>query len=854
MDAPEKSDSHLWFIAMRLLNVHTLSRGLCGLVLAGLTLSTSTLHAQDDNPFGAPPDAGAPGEAPAAGDNPFGDPGEAPADAPADAPATAPAEPAPAGDNPFGAPDAGGDTPDAGAGDSPFGDGGGDTPEPADDTATPPADGEKPATEAPKIPDDPAVLAVLESKPKTPYELLRAVRILADLGYPKLAEPFAQQLTAQQLDPAQQAALFKQFPSATLLRLARNPELGKTLTPFIEGLYGAADALRRDPARLADYIKHLGDPSAEVRAQAMHELLRAGESAVSPLLTVLADPNQVRIHQVAKAIIVRLGGRAVPPLLGALESPDVAIRLQVIELLGAMKAEGAVASLLAPLASPRSTPLERAMAAAAIERISGRVPTSGEALQLIERGARQRLDQARRPELYGDRVVEIWQWDDAKKETAPVNYDARGATLATALRLAADLQSIDSESPERRRLYLTALLEAAKHSTGLDTPLPKEEGTAYAVAAGFGPDAVEDVLASAMAEGYLPAAIAAAQIVGDIGSPAQLAAGGAAPSTLARAAGHDDRRLRFTAIEAIMKLKPQQAFAGSSAVTEGLGYFAGSYGVPRMLVVHPLSASGGQIAGLAAGLGYEADVATTGRQAFELATASPDYELVVIHSAIDRPALDELVAQFRRDRRTASLPVGIISPAADMERIQSYARRAGGMVVMSQPTTDAEMKLLADDVLAAAGMGHVPVDVRRAQAVSAMDWLIALAAEENTVFDLRSLEAAVLPLVYVPQMTGKAIELLADIGTQKSQQALVGLVDSPAQPLATREAAVAALARSIRHYGTLLTTDEIYAQYDIYNYNAGRNRDTHKVLGQLLDVIEHQGDPPPPETAKTSGP
>src|SRR5690606_10788943 len=98
------SDSHLWFIAMRLLNVQLMSRGLCGLLLAGLMLTTSTLRAQDDNPFGAPPDAGAPGEAPAAGDNPFGDPGDAPADAPA--------EPAPAGDeNPFGAPDAGGNTP-----------------------------------------------------------------------------------------------------------------------------------------------------------------------------------------------------------------------------------------------------------------------------------------------------------------------------------------------------------------------------------------------------------------------------------------------------------------------------------------------------------------------------------------------------------------------------------------------------------------------------------------------------------------------------------------------------------------------------------------------------------------------
>ncbi len=833
----KKRDSHPWFIAMRLLilkscdwDTRWLSRGLSGLMLVGLVFAASVARAQDDNPFAAPSDADA-NDAISDGDNPFGTPD-------GDAAMSDDAE----DDNPFG----------TGA----FGTGGDATRASAPGGAGQPADSDVAGTTsaAPAIPDDPAVQAVLESRPQTAFELLRAVRILADLGHPKLAEPFAKQLVEQKLDAQQQAALFKQFPSATLVRLARNPELGKLLTPFIDGLYRAADAARRDPTRLAEYIKHLSDPSAEIRAQATHELMRAGESVVSPLLAVLADPNQARIHQQTRAILVRLGGKAVPPLLGALESPNDAIRLQVIELLGAMRAEPAVASLLTPLTSPRSTPLERAMAAAAIERISGRVPNRVEAHELLERAARQRFDQACTPEAYGNRLVEIWQWDDAKQEVAPVNYDAKGAALAAALRLAADLQTSDSESPHRRRLYLTVLLEAAKHSAGIDAPLPTGDGSAYALAAGFGPEAVEDVLASAMAQGHIPAAIAAAQILGDIGSAAQLTAGGSTPSTLARAAGHPDRRLRFTAIDTILKLGPEQPFAGSSAVTEGLGYFAGSYGVPRVLVAHPLSAAGGQIAGLAGAQGYQADVATTGRQAFELAVASPDYALVLIHSAIDRPALDELVAQLRRDRRTAQLPIGIVAPANDLERIRSYARRAGGLVVMLQPTSDAEMKLFTDDVLAAAGLAHVPVDVRQGQAVSAMDWLIKLAGERNNVFELRQLETAILPLVYVPEMAGKAIELLADIGTRKAQQTLVQLADSPAQPLATREAAVVALSRSIRHYGTLLTSDEIYAQYDIYNYNAGRNRETHQVLGQLLDVIEHQGDPPPPETAKTSGP
>ena len=78
-----------------------------------------------------------------------------------------------------------------------------------------------------------------------------------------------------------------------------------------------------------------------------------------------------------------------------------------------------------------------------------------------------------------------------------------------------------------------------------------------------------------------------------------------------------------------------------------------------MLVVHPLAAEAQKLAGLAAELGYEADVATNGRHGFELAVHSPDYEFVLIHSRIERPSVDELLAQLRRDRRTSLLPVGL---------------------------------------------------------------------------------------------------------------------------------------------------------------------------------------------------
>ncbi len=588
---------------------------------------------------------------------------------------------------------------------------------------------------------------------------------------------------------------------------------------------------------------------AKQYAQATVALLRAGDAAVAPLVAILADPARASEQRLAKRILVQLGQAAVPPLLGVLESPDMNLKTQVAEVLGAMQAEDAVASLLAPLVSPESTPALHAMAAAALRRIGGRVPDSVEALALLEHAARRRLAESQREAGDGDRVVEVWQWDRTKKESVPVNYDPAGASLAFALRLAADLHGLDPQSSSRRRLYLITILQAAKLAGGLDKPLSTEAGTPYTLAAGYGPNVVEDVLAGAMADGYIPAAIAAAQILGDIGSADQLAAGAAKPSTLVRAVESNDRRLRFAATSAIMKLSPTRPFAGSSHVTEALGFFAGSYGVPRILIAHPLSAEGGKLAGLAAAMGYDADVATTGRQAYELAIASPDYDLALIHAAIGRPAVDELVAQLRRDRRTAELPVGLIAPLNNTERIQNYARRAGNLEVFLQPQNDAEMKLFVGDVLAHAGRSHVSVEVRRQQALAAMDWLVALSHAPGRVFDLQQLESTIVPLMYVPEVAGRAIELLADIGTEQSQEALVQLADNSAQPVATRQAAVTALARGIRRNGTLLTSGEIYAQYDLYNLNAGRNRETHQVLGALLDVFEYQGDPPPESAA-----
>ena len=690
----------------------------------------------------------------------------------------------------------------------------------------------------PAVPNDPAVLAVLESNPKTPAELLRAINILIELGHAPLARDFVNRLAKAKLDLAAKASLAHQFNSATLLKLARNAELGPTLAPVIDDIFKSADEYRRDPKRLAEWARQLSDPHASVRAEATLALIRSREASVAPLVDILADPKRAKQHAAGKRILVELDDAAVPPLLGVLECSNAALKTQVIEVLGQAHAAEAVAPLLAPLLDTKSSPQLRAAAAQALGEISGHVPNSAEAMRLLEHAASRPLEQSRLEDQDGPTSSDVWHWDTKRKQSVPASHDATGRSLAVAIKLARDLYQLDPENAAHRRLYMLALLQSAKISGGLGKPLPTGAGTAHDFVASQSTDVVEDLLAEAMAKGYLPAATAAAEILGEIGNSQMLSRSGTSPNSLVQAAQSADRRLRFAAIGSIMKLNPTEPFAGSNHVADGLGFFASSFGVARVLVAHPKSREAQQMAGLAAELGYDSDIATNGKRAFQLAVASPDYEYILIHSAIDHSPADVLLAQLRRDRRTALLPVGLIAPLDDMDRVKRFAERSARAEAFLQPQNEPEMRLFTEQVLARAGRAHVTRDERKAQAIAALDWLVALSERPQRVFDLRRQESALEQALYKPELSARAATALGQLGTVKSQKTLLELADSGLQPLAARQAAVAAFASSVRKHGLLLTRDEIMRQYDVYNANAGRDADTHTVLSAILDAFE----------------
>ena len=84
------------------------------------------------------------------------------------------------------------------------------------------------ATEADAVlppPDDPAVVALLATKPATPAEWARVAKILADLQRPDLAKPFLQKVLDAKLNDKQLAALADEFGSDMFTSMSSRTEL-----------------------------------------------------------------------------------------------------------------------------------------------------------------------------------------------------------------------------------------------------------------------------------------------------------------------------------------------------------------------------------------------------------------------------------------------------------------------------------------------------------------------------------------------------------------------------------------------------------------------------------------------------
>lgn len=718
------------------------------------------------------------------------------------------------------------------------------------------------------------ILQLRESNPKTADQLIRAASAVLDFGRPDECKRYLEKFVASKFPEADLIDLPTKHGTSFFLEISLNAKVQPEGAQVADQVLLAARKFAEDPARLAELVRTLNDPNPEAVGSALTRLDQAGPALVGPLLAALADPSRAAEHPQLYAAMAELRGTTEAPLIGVLAAAPEPQRIVAANVLGQIESRNAVRHLFEPAYAPTTSPPLRAAADRALRKIMGVAPRQHDAEGYLFRQLTQIRNGEHPFQVDPDNNTVVWQWDAAKSAPVARVFPLEDAIRQLNARLATDLYRIRPDHIEYQQLRLLHHLEFAKAMAGIANPLPPAVLT---IAKEAGVDLVADVLAMAMDQRLHAAAIAATEVLGEIGSPQLLASDG--PGVLAKALTHADRRIRLAAALAIVKLKPPTSFAGASHVVEVLGDAVRTAGVNRVLVVDSRLGYGQTIAGLLADQGYYGEIAIGSKEAFRQATSGPDFEMILISDALDLPVV-EMVQLLRRDRRTAFIPIGVMIGTDTVDNLPKvlhddfraplYAYRDPvGRIrtqtmdsiatslqgdrrtrVAPRPHSSESTAFLAQQVRKLGGRELTSREERQFAGQAALAALETLASNPETFnrFGVLREEASLITALNSPPLSTSAAKVLGMLATPKAQTALVEVCSQPARPIGDREAALAAFQAAVKLRGILLTQQQILGQYERYNLSETLDKPTQDILGAVLDTLESRRPQPAPPT------
>ncbi len=712
--------------------------------------------------------------------------------------------------------------------------------------------------------ESPVVVSIVESNPTTAEKLVPAILTMLNYERPDLARSYAVRLSQIEMDQDAMADLGEKLGSPPLLQLITDDRVNQVVGEFARNVMDAVIARTRNAERLASLAENVKAPGGFARTQAIEDLRAAGPDAVEPLVKVLADSAQAGAHPQVRDALVQLGDQTIQPLLAALTTSDPQLKTEILLTLARLQSRRALHPMLAHAIDDGAPPELQNAAQLGVRNLLGSVPSKDQATSFLYQRAKEYLDgRVRIPSDLADQTI-YWRWRDSEQKLLRDTVDVEALAAVQAARIMEQLlagaqlppvSSLSQLTPTQRaiaRMSTLSSLQAHKLVVGLDNPVDESVERAYVINAEALPtltfDLTEDVLELALDRDYIPAAIAAAEMLGVMaantgGNSYLLVRRGPERSPLTRAAAHPDRRVRFMATQAILALQPEQIFAGASLVPDALKYFANVRGARRVLVAEPRSGRSQLVVGLLNENGYETDRRAFGRDAVLAAARSPEYEAMLISYNIGRPAIRRVLHELRKDPRTANLPVGIIFELEDRLEAEIVAERFEPALAFVVPRDPSTLQTRMDRLVERAGRSFVPHEVRMQHAAASLQALAMIVEDEASPFRLSGLETIAETALYQPQLSPIAAQILGNVASPAAQRALVEFASQPRTSVADRRAAVAAFAAAIRRRGIGLTAEQIQSQAELYDKLADVDAASEEVLWSILDVIQTRGEP-----------
>lgn len=667
-----------------------------------------------------------------------------------------------------------------------------------------------PSKEEPKKEESP-----LAADPKTPLDLFEATVLMLDIARPTLARAYLDRLLAENPDDATLLEIRDKFGSAPFVRLTNSKELQPSATKLLEMLNAATAKRAADPERLAMLLQNLTG-TIEEQVAAREELAASGTLIIPALIKVLSDAGQSARHESVLDVLMQIGEPAVPALLGAISAPHPELRAQVITLLGHLRADVAIPYLYASAVSEGEAPVVRSAARSALSKLLNLPLANIE--RLASAGVVPRLLQIAREHYRGqyvwepnaDSMVSLWVWSSEDSTVLPVQLDPQAASEILGARFSREALTLAPERRDAQVLYLSLALAGDARRVGIEHRLPSGPGTAHDLALSVGPEVVGDVLAEALTSGRPNTAVAALQVLEQIGTATLLKGTTAKRSPVTMALNYPDRRVQFAAAVTVLQIDPASTFAEAPRVVSILNRAMSNTTRPHVVVADPSSEHGSAIGGLLTELGYSPLLVNTGKDAFRLASERQDVELVVLHPNIIRWALTETLANLRADARTGSLPVLLLGPASLRPNMKVHLANYRMIEFAAESQTAADLELQIGPWLKQLQTAPLSETEQVAQRAAAVDWLAHIAGGRRTrIFDIAPAAENLGLALDDSLLSASAVQALGEISSATSQRRLATLVLDASAIVRLRETAAIKLAFHIQRFGLLLERTQI---------------------------------------------
>ncbi len=457
---------------------------------------------------------------------------------------------------------------------------------------------------------------------------------------------------------------------------AANAEAKKTVEAVIAAGEAANVKLTRDPARIARFVRNLGE-SPEERVYAEQQLRLAGDAVVPVMVDTLRTTTDPVLRSGIVGAITALNADQLPGLLGASVGLPTELKLAIL------KAAVARPDLTALSASPDTDLMphlwyfsatrredERALrefASLTLDALTGgtfaRRPAAAELVKLARPLATRQARFAS-----GDRV-KLWTFDPATSSITSVDATAAQASDYFAVR---DLRwALDRApgDPAAQELFLALTVERAVEKARFGDVLQADPNLLPVLAAAPS-ELLVGMLDRAMTDRRTALALGLTQVLSARSD--KLAAGGdpRRPSVFVAGLDYPDARVQLAAAVGLLKV-PGAVPAGKAArVVEVLRRAAavepapaGTADVGRALIADPSDFRSERLAAHLRSLGYAAERFATGRDLARRVATAADADLIFVDRHVVNPELRDLLTAIRTDADAARRPLFVVASA-----------------------------------------------------------------------------------------------------------------------------------------------------------------------------------------------